>query len=287
MKKTCKRVCIQTIICLLMVLAMLASPLQAQAAENHPKATQKGIVLYDTPKTMYCKSLDYKPYQTDTFSDASLKKSYSTNYSLGDGQRVTVLGFVKGTNLYYIKYNHYDCELCYWYSNTAFCRKSILEKKRSQESIDMLNYDIERGMYPYNFPKDLDTQIEINNCMRFDQYNFKINENTYKIANIEAPVSATVKILETDEENSTAKLRIKVNGIIEQLSATQWENWVNLGRGAHIVDTKYFKINKKQKKQTVDITIKGSGTWFLHLDHKVNKDGSISSSDILTLGIRI
>lgn len=34
MKKTCKRVCIQTIVCLLMVLAMLAAPLQAQAEQK-------------------------------------------------------------------------------------------------------------------------------------------------------------------------------------------------------------------------------------------------------------
>ena len=264
--------------------------LEDETEENYPIAQKKGLVLYKKPKIMYCKDLNYRTYQTDTFSDASLKKSYTTHYSLVTGQLIKVLGHVKGSNIYYIEYNHLDYDLHYWHPYRAFCRKSILEKKRSPKSIKTYNYFIQKrkGICEYNFPKNLDTQIEISQhgeC--FGSYTTKINENTYKAINLFAPVTATMKILKMDEEKEIAKLRIKINGKIEDLDATNWANWYGNGKHATPIDQKYFKFTKNVKKQTVEITLKGSGTWFVHLTHKINEDGSIGGGEVLPIGVRI
>lgn len=139
MKKTCKRLYIETVVCLVLVLTMIAIPLQAQAAQNsnHPVADRLGITLFDKPKKMFpWRSGDGNYYLSDA---ENVKKNRIEPVYRND--ELLVLGEVNGTDLYYGKWTHtievpktepwgYTHNVTKWIAEEVFFRKGAVETRR-------------------------------------------------------------------------------------------------------------------------------------------------------------
>lgn len=226
--------------------------------DTHPVATKKGLMLYDKPKTMYCK-FKYetgKTLNTKVYRDAS--KETDDHYSLSGGQKVKVLGYVQGTSYLYINYNHFYVPkytrsfltVGHWDYVTGFCKSNILEKKLSKENKEFISYL--KKQYKINGK----TINSIEESEDRPYMNRKIGDGIYELKNIYIKPTSTVSV---ENREGYFLVSFKINGKYETLSYRRHTREVPF-------PYREIKLNKNKNEQTVELKLKKRGTYYFFID---------------------